>query len=137
MGTSPSRRRGHTAATARVLTAGLSSAAAFGMVAGMAVSQPAGAPSPKVPVDGAGSEVAAPLAGTPTTVPPDVVVVIRRHWVAAPVTGAAVPVSIPTAGVSPTVAARPAPAVAMPAPAAIAARPAVPAIRPVTRSRGS
>lgn len=130
------RRRGHAAATARILTTGLSSAAAFGMVAGMAVttggheqlaSEPAALPADARPV---------PVATPPTGVAPEVLVVIRRHWIPAP----SVP-GTPGASTTPTPApllvttpARPAP-IAAPVPAQIAAP--RPAPRPVTRTRGS
>lgn len=135
------RRRGHAASSARIFTAGLSSAAAFGMVAGMAVTAARHEKEPSEPaalsVDTSLVPSAVPPASTPpAAVPSEVVVVIRRHWIApasepgtvsAPTTPAPAPLLVTTP-------ARPAP-VAAPAPTPRAAP--RPAARPVTRTRGS
>lgn len=116
------RRRGHAAASARILTAGLSSAAAFGMVAGMALVAAAdgdGTPtSPAVPtgVDGDPSTAAVAPASQ------EVVVVVRRHWPSAPVA---------------VTAAKPAPLRATASPTAAQAAAPRPAARPITRTRSS
>ena len=104
----PRRRRGHAAASTRILTAGLSSAAAFGMVAGMAVTgatdnQPEATPATP------------PAAAVTPRVPAESVVVVRRYLR---------PGSVPLLAQAP---ARPAP------PAA----PRVRATPPVTRTRAS
>ena len=122
------RKKRHAAASARILTAGLSSAAALGMVAGMAAT--------RTDPEAAMAEPAAP--GTPGQVaappPEQTVLVIRRHWLTAPsaalpVTGAAAPQR--AAGGTTAAAATPtrpaAPVIASPRPAP----------RPVTRTRGS
>ena len=104
------RRRRHVAASARILTAGLSSAAALGMIADMAVSGATGN-QPE-------ATLSQPAADAPPA-PSEGAVVIRRHWIA---------------GTAPLPAPTRAPA---PARSVQAARPAAPAPRPVTRSRGS
>jgi hypothetical protein len=107
------RRRRHSAASARILTAGLSSAAAFGMVAGMSA-----------PATGAGTAGAGAAMPERETVPPESsVLVIRRHWLPATATPAG---PLPAAA-----AATP----ARPRPSLVAAP--RPAPQPVTRTRGS
>ena len=131
------RRRGHAAASARILTAGLSSAAAFGIVAGLAVTDAAGPRSGAADSTALRSEPSVPPAA-PMTAPPQAIVVIRRHWVPVP-SGNSSPVS--AAPVAPaltpllvTSPARPA-QVTPPTPARVAVPQPVP--RPVTRTRGS
>jgi hypothetical protein len=112
------RRRRHAAASARILSAGLSAGTAFGIVGAMAVT--AGAHEPSVPAALRADTDPVPAA------PADVVVVIRRHWGAA---GPADPAPLLV-----TTPARPASvAGAEPAPAPAAPR----QLRPVTRTRGS
>ena len=107
------RRRGHAATSARILTAGLSSATAFGMVAGMAVTARAGQDVAASRATTAGPGMQDPAAAA---VPPTQVVIVRRHWATTPGAGAAA------------------------APAAVAAAPApirTSRPRPVARTRGS
>lgn len=118
------RRRGHAAASARILTAGLSSAAAFGMVAGMALATAADddgtVSSPAVPA-GFDQE---PVTTAVAAAPHEVIVVVRRHWPSAPIA---------------VTAASPAPAplrATATAPAVQAAAPG-PVARPITRTRSS
>jgi hypothetical protein len=109
------RRRGHAARSARILTAGLSSATAFGMVAGMAVTARAGQDVAASRATAAGPGMQDPAAAS---VPPTQVVIVRRHWATTPGSGAT------TAPVAVAVAAAPAPI--------RTSRP-----RPVARTRGS
>lgn len=114
-------RRPHTAASARILTAGLSSAAAFGMVAGMALTAAADEETAAV-------MAVPPRSDTPpvsTALPPapqDVIVVVRRHWTS-------MPTPLPRTSPAPIRAATPPPAAQVPAPK--------PTMRPLTRTRGS
>ncbi len=108
------RRRVHPAAASRVLVAGLSTATAFALVAGMATpphvnAASANPPSPSQPLD---AEVLAPVDST-AQAPHKVVVVVRPNAVLA----------VPQPTQPPTPRPRPAPASATPA--------------PVTRSDGS
>lgn len=133
-------RRGHAAASARIVSAGFSSAAALGMVAGIAVSATAGekATLPEAPVVRRDAAAASPAASA--TTPPELVVVIRRHWVqvpSLPPTPAArtptptPPLVTPPGRTIPTTAQAPATPTPAPQPAPR------PAPRPVTRTRGS
>jgi hypothetical protein len=125
------RRRVHAAASSRIFTAGVSSAAAFGMVAGMALAAGAGP-------DGEPSQVAldqaawAPPATTPAPRSREVVV-IRRHWIQVP-SGPATPAVLPTRPTSVIGPGGSAPAAASATPVR-APQPAPQ--RPITRSRGS
>lgn len=127
------RRRAHAAASSRIFTAGVSSAAAFGMVAGMALATGAGS-------DGGPGEVAlvpadaAPAAPATTPVPgPREMVVIRRHWIQVP-SGPATPAASPP---SPAVTSATATPATASAPASPARTPQPAPRRPVTHSRGS
>lgn len=111
------RRRRHAAATARILTAGLSSAAAFAMVAGMS------SRATDTPVSGAG----AAMPESETAPPESSVLVIRRHWLPATATPAG---PLPSAAGASPARSRPS-QVAAPRPAPR------PAPQPVTRTRGS
>ncbi|HVW35104.1 MAG TPA: hypothetical protein VHL53_21405 [Acidimicrobiia bacterium] len=125
------RRRSHAAASARILTAGLRSAAAFGIVAGLAVNADPGHQSPS-----ATAQLPAGAASPPASPGGSEVVVVRRHWIPVPAGAAPAAGSTPSppAAESLAIPARPAPlAASQPAPA-VAARPAP---RPVTRTRGS
>jgi hypothetical protein len=114
----PRRKRNHPAASARILTAGLSSATALGLVAGMAVAGDAWQPGQQAvsatagPVDRPSPAVSESAAGTAP-------VVVRRYWIAPP-SPVATPATVPSVGAG-----------------AYPARPAAPAPRPVTRSHGS
>lgn len=129
------RRRGHPAASARVLTAGFSSAAALGMVAGMAVPATAGPRATPLEAAAAPTDGAAPPPGATATAPSEMVMVIRRHWLqvpsgpATPAARTAKPTSLPAATPGRTGPPTAAPAAPTPAPR--------PAPRPVTRTRGS
>lgn len=112
MAAGAAHRRRHAATSARILTAGLSSAAAFGMVAGMS------APATGAGAPGAGTAAPERAAVSPGTS----VLVIRRHWL---------PTTATPAGPPPAAAATP----ARPRPSQVAAP--RPAPRPVTRTRGS
>lgn len=124
------RRRVHAAASSRIFTAGVSSAAAFGMVVGMALG--AGGP------DGEPGQVAldemasAPPAAAPAPGPREVVV-IRRHWIQVP-SGPATPAALPARPTAATVPGRAAP---VSAPANPVPTPQPASRRPITRSRGS
>ena len=126
-----SRCRVHAAASSRIFAAGVSSAAAFGMVAGMALAAGAGP-------DGEPGEVAldkvawAPPAATPAPGPREVVV-IRRHWIQVP-SGPAIPAALPA---RPTAATDPGWAAPVSAPANPVPTPQPTPRRPITRSRGS
>jgi hypothetical protein len=111
MGQPTSRRRRHAAASARILSAGFSSAAAFGMVAGMAVS----AGADKQPGAVLATPTAAGKAPTSAATP--------AAWATGPAAGTT-PGPLLTAPPS------------RPAPAPPATRPRV-ARRPVTRTRAS
>lgn len=120
------RRRPHPAASSRIFAAGLSSAAAFGMVAGMGLA--AGTGPDAAPGDVAmvpAGRASGAVATTPVPAPREVVV-IRRHWIPMP-SGAATPAG-------PAVSAAPVPASA---PAGTARAPQPAPRRPITRSRGS
>jgi len=122
------RKRRHAAGSARILTAGLSSAAAFGMVAGMAVTaaagQKGGAPAP-LPTDANPVTAASPLTA------PAGVIVIRRHWIPVPSDrGPGAPTTPAPTPLLATAPARPAP-VTGPTPVRAVAP------RPVTRTRSS
>lgn len=121
------RRRGHKAASARILTAGLSSAAAFGMVAGMAVSASAGGDAGDAATAVLDTEPLPPT--TAATAPAEVVVVIRRHWVP----GAAVPAGSAVSGPAPVLVTTP----AQPTTAAATTRATAPPKKARTRTKSS
>jgi hypothetical protein len=122
------RRRVHAAASSRIFTAGVSSAAAFGMVAGMGLAAGAG------PSGEPGEVALVPADGATTPAPgPREVVVIRRHWIQLP-SGPATPGTPPARPTAATVPGGPAPASASATPVR-APQPAP--RRPITHSRGS
>jgi hypothetical protein len=142
------RRHGrrHAAATARIVTAGLSSAAAFGLMTGMAVTGRAG----ETGDTSATAETVGLLPGTAPLLPGDrpdgtaspapssVILVIRRHWTAVSPTAAGAPAGMNAA---PGAAPRQVTSPGTPAPAAVTApvrlAPSRPVRRPVTRTRSS
>jgi hypothetical protein len=132
------RRKRHAAPSGRILTAGLSSAAAFGMVAGMAITNAA---SPPVAASDPAAHRTEPDRVPPptaTTGAPQAIVVIRRHWVPAPSGNTSAQTSTPTAAMpTPLLVTSPArPAQGTP-PTTVEPASPQPVPRPVTRTRGS